>query len=139
MKVEIAVKGIIINRKLGKILLTKRSADDDNDANSWENCGGSMEAGEMPEESLRREIREEAGISDIVIIGQPYVTFVNRAVDPFLVIAYLCETNTENIVLSAEHQDYKWVDKDECKKILATSINEDYVKHKIYELNWGEV
>lgn len=136
MKADIIVKGIIFNRNFGKVLLIQRSRNDPTGANTWENAGGNIEYGEIPEEAMKREIMEETGISEITIERVAYVTLVN-AKEPYLIIAYLCEAQTENVTLSNEHQAFKWADKDECRNMLPKAIIDDFEKHKIFEYIWG--
>ncbi len=50
----------IIERE-GKILIARRAADQKL-AGKWEFPGGKVEAGESPEECLKRELEEEFGI-----------------------------------------------------------------------------
>ncbi len=135
MKVDIIVKSIIFNRNLGKVLLIQRSGNDPTGANTWENAGGNIEHGEIPEEAMKREIREETGIAEIIIERVAYVTLVN-AEEPYLIIAYLCEAQTEAVTLSNEHQSFIWADKDECRNMLPKAIIDDFEKHKIFEYIW---
>ena len=133
MNAEIAVKSIIFNRNYNKILLVQRSNDDPTGANTWEGAGGSIECGETPEEAIKREIREETGITEITIRNVAYVTLVNGN-KPFLIIAYICESQTEEVTLSNEHQAYIWADKKECKILLPKLIIDDFDKNGIFEL-----
>lgn len=132
MNADIVVKSIIFNRKNNKLLLIQRSKKDTTGANTWENAGGNIECGENPEEAMRREIREETGITDIRIERVAYVTLVNGK-KPYLIIAFLCETLTEAVALSNEHQAFIWADKKECKKLLPKEIIDDFEKNKIFE------
>lgn len=136
MKADIIVKGIIFNRNLGKILLIQRSENDPTGANTWENAGGNIEYEEIPEEAMIREITEETGITEITIERVAYVTLVN-AEEPYLIIAYLCEAQAENVTLSTEHQAFIWADKDECRNMLPKTIIDDFEKHKIFEYIYG--
>jgi 8-oxo-dGTP diphosphatase len=135
VKVQLIVKSIILNRRLGKILLLKRSKFDNTGADTWENSGGNMEPGETPDYAVRREIYEETGILDIIFSGPIYMTYVN-AKNPYLIIAYLTETDNEQVILSEAHQDYKWATKDECKSLLRGGIKDDFERHKIFEMDW---
>ena len=133
MNAEIAVKSIIFNRNHNKILLIQRSNDDPTGANTWEGAGGSIECGETPEDAIKREIREETGITEITIRNVAYATIVNGN-KPFLIIAYICESQTEEVTLSNEHQAYIWADKKECKFLLPKLIIDDFDKNGIFEL-----
>ena len=117
MTADIVTKSIILNRKSNKFLLLKREKQDSIGANTWENAGGNVECGEELEEAMKREIREETGITDISIERVAYITLVNGK-KPYLIIAYLCETLTESVTLSNEHQAFIWADEETCKELL---------------------
>jgi len=61
MKHKITVKGII-RRGDGKILIVKRSADDDHQPGVWETVGGGVEKDATPQAALKKEIMEETGL-----------------------------------------------------------------------------
>lgn len=132
MNADIIVKSIIFNRKLNKFLLVQRCKKDDVGADTWENAGGNIENGENPEEAMRREIKEETGITDIIIERVAYVTLLNGK-KPYLIIAYLCEALTDNVVLSDEHQAYIWADEKDCINLLPKEIINDFEKNKIFD------
>ncbi len=132
MKADIVVKSIIYNRAINKILLIQRCGEDDIGAGTWENAGGNVESGEAPEDAMKREIREETGITDINIERVAYVTLVN-AENPYLIIAYLCEALTEEVRLSSEHQAYVWADEETCRKMLPMHIIDDFDKNGIFK------
>lgn len=132
MTADIVTKSIILNRKLKKFLLLKREKQDSIGANTWENAGGNVECGEELEEAMKREIREETGITDISIERVAYITLVNGK-KPYLIIAYLCETLTESVTLSNEHQAFIWADEETCKELLPEEIITDFERNKIFE------
>ena len=133
MKADIITKAIIWNSKKNRFLIVKRCSEDDVGADTWENVGGSVEEGEDLEEALRREIREECGITDIEIRKVAYTTLI-RGKSPYLIIAYLCQTATESVTLSPEHTSYLWADETECRNKLPEGILDDFNKNKIWEI-----
>jgi 8-oxo-dGTP diphosphatase len=62
IKGPIAVVAAVIRNKSGQILLARRPDTHLVAGGLWEFPGGKIEAGESPEEALRREIKEETGI-----------------------------------------------------------------------------
>jgi 8-oxo-dGTP pyrophosphatase MutT (NUDIX family) len=53
----------------GRIFFQKRSAGRKLFPNTWDFVGGHLEAGETPEEAMRREVTEETGWQVSVILG----------------------------------------------------------------------
>ncbi|MDP2860775.1 MAG: NUDIX domain-containing protein, partial [bacterium] len=50
----------------GQVLWQKRSLKKDNSPGYWDmSCGGHVPTGETPEETLKRELKEELGIRDV--------------------------------------------------------------------------
>lgn len=134
MNAQIVVKSIIFNKNRSRILLLQRSSDDPTGANTWEGSGGNIEYGETPEEAIKREIREEAGITDITVKNIAYVSLVKIGDKPHLIIAYICESQTETVTLSNEHGAFMWADKEVCKAMLPKAIIDDFDKNGIFEL-----
>lgn len=100
----------------------------------WDFVKGHSEPGETEEQTLYREAEEEAGLEDLEIISgfKETTKFVFRQYKNLMtkeqieqgktvwvfkiVTFYLAKTQTKNIVLSAEHQDYKWLPIDQALK-----------------------
>lgn len=133
MNADIVVKSIIYNPKLNRFLIIKRCLTDDVGADTWENAGGNIENDESPEAAVRREIKEETGIEEISIKKIAYVTLVNSS-KPYLIIAYFCETLTENVKLSGEHQEYLWANECECREKLPREIIADFDTNNIFDV-----
>lgn len=133
MIAKIIVKCIIYNPKLNRFLLIKRCENDDIGADTWENAGGNIEIGETPEDAVRREIREETGISDIQIGNIAYVAVLEREL-PDLLIVYLCETSEEDIMLSSEHSSFIWADEQQCRSLLPKAIIRDFEKSSVFDI-----
>ena len=78
-------------------------------AGLWEFPGGKVEAGERPEETLIRELKEELGI----VVREPCLaplTFASHAYEDFhlLMPLYVCR-RWEGMVTPLEGQQLKWV------------------------------
>ena len=112
---QIEVVAAII-RKGEKIFATQRGYGDWKDW--WEFPGGKMEAGEMPEEALKREIREE--LSTEIRVDE-LISTVEYDYPKFHLTmhCYLCSLLTEALHLN-EHEAARWLSKDEldCVKWL---------------------
>ena len=132
MHAYIVSKSVLYNTKLDKYLLVQRSSKDDIGADTWENIGGNIEDDETLEEGLRREIREEVGITDIDVGRVAYVSLLHFK-EPCLIVAYYCYTTTEEVKLSEEHQAYVWADKEKCRELLPKEIMEDFEKNGVFE------
>lgn len=136
MRAELAVKSILFNQDHSKILLMRRSHDDEIGAGTWEGPGGMIEPGETPEDAIKREIREETGLTDSTVDRIAYATIVNAA-QPYVIMAYLCKAPTETVTLSHEHQAFQWADRATCRALLPQSILDDFEKNGIFELFRG--
>lgn len=132
MTAEIVSKGIIYNPKLKRVLLLQRCTTDDTGAGTWENAGGNIEEGETPETALIREIREETGLSDVVVKRVAYVAIMPH--EPVLIIVYLCLTESKNVSLSSEHDAYIWADKNDCLHLLPDGIKNDFQNNNILDI-----
>jgi 8-oxo-dGTP diphosphatase len=72
----------------GRILICRRRADQPHPL-KWEFPGGKVEAGESPEDGLRRELREELGIEAAAPSEITRYTFAYPGKDPILLIFLL--------------------------------------------------
>ena len=118
MELKVGVK-ILLQNKEGKYLILHRSAVKYPDASSdlWDIAGGRINAGDTLIDNLKREVKEE---TDLVIIGEPellYAQDILRIKDKHIVrLTYIGNADGE-VVLSDEHDEYKWVTLDELKMI----------------------
>ena len=109
---QIEVVAAII-RKGDKIFATQRGYGDFKDW--WEFTGGKMEAGETPEEALKREIREE--LSTEISVDE-FLCTVEYDYPAFHLTmhCFLCSLLTEALHLN-EHEAAKWLSKDELDNV----------------------
>ena len=106
---QIEVVAAIIHDSEGRIFATQRGYGDYKDW--WEFPGGKMEAGEIPEEALRREIWEEL---ETRIVVENLVETVEWDYPQFHLSmhCYLCHVESGHLELK-EHEAAKWLNKDE--------------------------
>ena len=107
-----AGKAVIINRK-GLILVIKRAGDETHLENLWDVPGGRFDYEETPQEGLKREIMEEAGLEAEVIEPVTSWTFMRDNGEQVFGTTFLCEPENPEIKLGEEHTDFQWVRKEE--------------------------
>lgn len=85
----------------------------------WDIPGGRIDVGEADksEDALRREIREELGVTNFDIVELvAYDIWKNAAGDPVCALVfYIDNLNTYDVKLSHEHKAYKWIAEDEIR------------------------
>ena len=110
---QIEVVAAIIHDDEGRIFATQRGYGDYKDG--WEFPGGKMEAGETPEEALKREIWEEL---ETRISVDEFLSTVEFDYPKFHLTmhCYLCSLLTEALHLN-EHEAACWLSKDELDSV----------------------
>jgi 8-oxo-dGTP diphosphatase len=126
------VKGVIIND--GKVLILKRSEDEEVGGGTWENVGGKIEFGEELETALMREVREETGL-DVRVERILYATtFKTSPTRQIVLLTYLCTTDGKEISISTEHMDYLWATEAQLKVRLPIEILNDFERNDVFSL-----
>ena len=87
----------------------------------WDFVKGKMESNEEPLETVRRETKEETGILDLEFIDgfEEIIRYDFQFEGELIhkkVIFFLAKTQTEQVTISHEHQDYVWLNFEEAKK-----------------------
>lgn len=124
--VRLIQKCLVVNNE-GKILALKRSADDFSRGGNWDLPGGGYEQGEQVIEAIRREVKEEAGLtahtlSPIFIDNHMNVEKGFFAGLNVFGVCYVCSDWEGEVTLSDEHTDYQWVTAEEFAEL---SFGED--------------
>lgn len=116
----IGVKGII-RREDGKILIVRRSPDDDHAPDLWETVGGGMDEAVAPQENLKREIMEEVGLE--VEVREPFNVFsFTKDNGEFKIgITFICDCVSGEVQLSHEHTEFVWIDPADFEKYPSVS------------------
>jgi len=110
---RIEVVAAIIHDAEGRIFATQRGYGEWKDG--WEFPGGKMEAGETPEEALRREIWEEL---ETRIEVERLVETVEYDYPQFHLTmhCYLCRVESGRLELK-EHEAARWLEKEELDEV----------------------
>lgn len=132
---KIVLGGVVI--KEGKILILQRHKDEDIYPNMWELPSGKREPLEPSEDSLIREVKEEAGLE--VNILMPFSVFdyqiekPDEIRDSTQVNFLVTPANNAQVELSKEHQAFAWVTKDEIDKYELTDATKNVIR-KAFEV-----
>jgi len=116
---NIVVAGIIFHA--GKVLILRRSIDEDIFPGMWELPSGKKKASENITDCLFREILEETGLMIKIIQLVSFFEYKitrDKRITESIQINYLAEpVNFKEVIkLSEEHQKFAWVGKREIKK-----------------------
>ena len=125
-KIGVSQKAIILNED-GKILAIRRSNTAPTRPLYWDLPGGILEEGEDKVEAIKREIKEETGleVESISVISEG--TWHEEDYS-WTTTCYLAKPKTTNITLSYEHDEYKWVTKEEFKELKALPLHKEFVR-----------
>ena len=114
----------------GRVLIAQRP-DGKAMAGLWEFPGGKIEAGERPEETLIRELREELGITVKEACLAP-LTFASHGYEDFhlLMPLFICR-RWDGTVQAREHKALKWVRAQNLRDYPMPAADEPLIPHLI--------
>ena len=99
----------------------------------WDFVKGNIEEGEKEKETVRRELFEETGISNLEIhqgfnekVEYNYYKKNNKVHK--IVSYYLAETKQEEVKLSFEHLDYKWSNYEDLMNLITFDNSKDMLR-----------
>lgn len=121
---------VLIKSPSGKVLILKFHEGD-----VWMFPGGRMEEEDATlEGGLRREVKEETGITNFEI-GEMFHLALSPSGETVLLTYKATVENEPTIILSNEHLDYAWVDRDTIDNYI---LSHDSDKQKILTYLAGE-
>lgn len=92
----------------GRMLCMCRAAANDAAPGLWEGVSGRVEAGEDPLAAAYREVMEETGLR-VRLVPRPIDTYAaSRRGEPMTVIVFRADHEGGEVVLSDEHDAYRW-------------------------------
>ena len=113
----LGVKVVVINDEK-KILIIRRSKTDYSRPFAWETPGGAVDEKEDPLDAAVREVQEETGVHITDVKPFHTMTVFEEDGDKVVMIFYTACTADNNVTLSFEHDQYKWVTIDEFEKTV---------------------
>ena len=126
---EPTVGALILDRK-DRVLLVKQ----DKWRGKYVIPGGHIELGETMEDALRREIREETGldIHDIqfAVLQEFIFDDAYHKRGHFIFIDFVCRTDSEDVVLNDESQEYVWVSLEEAVELPIDAYTRRLIEHQ---------
>ena len=96
----------------------------------WQMVTGNINKQEKAYETALREIKEETGLTPAEFWVAPNVNSFYSADDDSVCIIPVFAANvpySSSVILSGEHSEYKWLEKEEAKKLLAWKGQRDSV------------
>jgi len=107
----------------GKLLILKRGSTAPWMPNKWSLVGGSVDAGETPEEAAYRECVEETGLKPKQLTYQ----YEKQTKSIGIIYYFTAKLSTNKIVLDYENSEYAFISKSDIKKFDFVPHVEDFI------------
>lgn len=91
-----------------EVLVLRRREDARYTPNLWESVSGFLGEFEKAEACALREVGEEAGLEGRITTHAPPLEVEHDGVR-WIVLPYRIEASSKNVVISPEHQGYRWI------------------------------
>lgn len=127
-KVGVSQKAVIFNKE-GKLLTIHRTSTAPTRPNKWDLPGGDLDFGEEAAAGMLREIKEETGLQVKKVKAFDVESHTTNIGDFWVTIAYKAQTDSNNVILSFEHDDYKWVTAEEFLNLESSPKLKRFVKN----------
>jgi len=131
----IATRAVIY--KDGKVLLIRESQkyDGGSQKGKWDFPGGKVKIGESFTDAIQRETEEEVGMN--VEIGNPFHVgewhpVIKEEQIQIIGMFFLCKPLSDEVKLSADHDEYIWVTPSEALRLPLIKETEDALNTMIF-------
>ena len=116
--VRVGQKAVVLNSQ--KQILVLQRSEKTRAGGKWSLPGGALEDKEDPYASIEREIKEETEL--VVTEIKPFYlhTYTTKDNDFVLLVGYHCNAKEENVKLNWEHDNFKWLSKEEALQLDLT-------------------
>lgn len=135
----LTVRGLV--RKEDKILVLRRHPKSKNNPHKWELPGGKVDPGEFFDDALVRELKEETNLKVKIegLFEAVEDRFKSRRTHQFINTIQLImslEIISGEVQLSDEHDDFKWVNKEELKEFYEDEMLTGSLKYTLEKKNF---
>ena len=124
--VLVGQKAIVVNSQ-NQLLVLQRS-EKSGAGGKWSIPGGALEDKEEPFSAIQREIQEETELS-VLDVKPFYLRSYTHNNDFTLIVGYRCAPTSENVVLNWEHNNFKWLTKEDALKLELTDDAKFFLEH----------
>lgn len=127
-KTGVSQKVLIINSEK-RLLTLHRTKTAPTNPSSWDLPGGDIDFGEDAEGSILREIKEETGLEVSNLSPFDIESHIDDKEEFWVTIAYKATPQSEKVILSNEHDEFKWVSKEEFLSLKSSNKLKRFVQN----------
>lgn len=104
---------VYLERDGAYLMLHRTKKENDVNRDKWIGVGGKLEAGESPEDCMRREVKEETGLTVTSFRLSGVVTFVSNEAPTEYMFLYTVDGFEGELSASCDEGELAWIGKDE--------------------------
>lgn len=120
----------VVFDKTGSILILRRS-DKCTRAGGWDFPGGGLDYGEDPLQGVIREIEEEASLQVTDLKPIDVISSISTSNEFIVTIGYKAVATSNTVQLSWEHDQFKWVSKEEALNLELPPMHRRFLKYAL--------
>ena len=127
-KIGVSQKAAVFNKE-GKFLAVRRTAAAPSDPDKWDLPGGDLGFGEDAVKGIIREIKEETGLEVKDLKPFDVESHIDEEGDFWVTIAYVANAISDRVILSHEHNEFKWLTAEEFLRLESADKLKRFVKN----------